>query len=119
MLKVFMDDNNFLHHYQTKEESNQKLNTITQNLRGLFEQSNWKAEHTEKLKEKVRNKMHRIRPQIERTHLNALRDDLQPFKEAFEKLPSHIHEEAFRAFVFHIGKDKAKNWFLALVKAND
>ncbi|KAL9039602.1 MAG: hypothetical protein Q9214_004811 [Letrouitia sp. 1 TL-2023] len=108
MLKKFMDDNDFLHHHQTKEESNQKLNAVAQKLRELFEQYNWKPEHDEKLKEKIRNKMHRIRPQIEKTRSDALRDDLQPFKEAVEKLPLHIHEEAFRTFVFHIGKDKAK-----------
>lgn len=103
-----MEDNDFLHHHRTKEESSQKLHAVTQNLRGLFEQDNWKPEHTERLKEKVRNKMHRIRLQIEKTRLNAFRDDFQPFKEALEILPLHTHEKAFRAFVSHIGKDKVE-----------
>ncbi|KAL9613475.1 MAG: hypothetical protein Q9167_001971 [Letrouitia subvulpina] len=106
-LTKFMDENDFLHHRQTKEESNQKLNAVTQILRGFFEQTNWKAEYDEKLKQKIRNKMHRIRPQIKRMRLDTTRDGLASFKEAYVKLPPHVYQEALRAFAFHIGKDNA------------
>lgn len=101
-----MDSNDFLHYHATKEESNQKLNIITRNLRGLFI-GNWKGpKYDDLLKDKVRNKMHRIRPQIQKarsdTH-KTFKDDLEMFEKALAKLPPQIHEEAFNAVVRHIG----------------
>ncbi|KAL9039601.1 MAG: hypothetical protein Q9214_004810, partial [Letrouitia sp. 1 TL-2023] len=110
MLREFMDSNDFLHYHATKEESNQKLNIITRNLRGLFIGS-WKdPKYDDLLKYKIRNKMHRIRPQIEKARLDAFKtfkDDLETFKKALTKIPPQIHEEAFNAVIGHIGKEKA------------
>ncbi|KAI4163014.1 MAG: hypothetical protein LQ342_003332 [Letrouitia transgressa] len=108
MLREFMDSNDFLHYYATKEESNQKLNIITRNLRGLFI-GNWEdPKYDDLLKDKVRNKMHRIRPQIQKARSDTHETFKDNFEKALAKIPPQVHEEAINAVIRHIGgKEKA------------
>ena len=101
MLQDFMITNNFYHYKSTSRDSCLKLDRVTEELRNLFDTQGWDENiHLERLKEKVQNKIHRIRTKIERenTLLSQLRNLVQV-------LPKEVHEDATRIFIEGIGQD--------------
>ena len=97
-LEDFMVKNTFFNYRSTKDESCQKMDRILQELQSLFDTTDWdKQVHLEKLKEKVCNKIHRIR---------ARRDALAEFRNVLRRLPPEAHEEAVRAMVEAVGKER-------------
>ena len=72
-----MTEHGFYNYYSTKATSKQQLATVTKELRKLFDAKDWEERvHDELLKSKVRRKIHRIRREIQRDHLNDFRNAL-------------------------------------------
>ena len=62
MLTEFMAHNHFYHYHATEDASIMNLKTIVEDLRALFNPSEWDQDtHEEKLRVKVLHKIHRIR----------------------------------------------------------
>ena len=101
MLQDFMILNNFYHYKSTSHDSCHKLDRVTEELRHLFDTQGWdESIHLERLKEKVCNKIHRIRAKIERE--NSL---LAQLRSILETLPNEAYEEATRVFIEVVGQD--------------
>ena len=102
--------NNFYHYKSTRNDSCQKMDRIVHELRSLFDSQGWDERiHPEKLKEKVCNKIHRIR---------ARRGDaLAKLRTFLQTLPKDVYPAATQVMLEVFGEDTVRagldelNWF--------
>jgi len=107
MLTEFMVHHHFYNYNKTKAASNINLNTITANLSELFDPLEWVHDtHEKKLKNKVINKIHRIR----RQHLPRGTID---FRIAFAKVVSDDYDEILQIVFDKVGLAKMKAFLTA------
>ena len=96
-----MVDHDFYHYQKTKDDSKQHLNVIMDELRMLFDPKKWdEGIHTRLLKEKVLNKIPRIRDK---------RNPLARLKKVFQRLHSDHYEDALEFMAATIGEDRARS----------
>ena len=108
MLKEFMVEHNFYHYYKTKDKSKNLLEAIVNKLGELFDPSEWDPDtHKKKLKDKVINKIHRIRHQL------AARGAVDDLRTALGKVVPEDHDEILQAVFDVVGLAKAKAFLTA------
>ena len=95
-----MEANNFWSYSMRKETDCRLLEDITSELSGSFDQDMWRDEdHREKLKEKIKNKMHRLRKE---------RDCLQGLRKALSRIPEEQSDEALRIVIAAFSSEKVE-----------
>lgn len=103
-----MVQNRFYNYYKTKHASCVLLDTITVHLSGLFNPLEWNRNiHEQKLKNKVINKIHRIRHQLARGAV----DD---FRRALAGVAPQDYEKIMHAMFEVVGPARAKAYLAAM-----
>ena len=102
-LRTFMIEHDFMHCSKRKDRDQTLLNQITTELKAWFDPSDWQdAVHGALLKEKVCNKMHRIRSQL------SSQDPIRKLQDGLEGLQEDDYERALHLVFSTIGRGKVQ-----------
>lgn len=102
-LKDFMIEHDFMRCSKKKGRDQTLLGQISNDLRAWFDPTDWRDEvHEPALREKVLNKMHRIRNDL------ANQDSIRKLEDALENLLEQDYEKALHLVISRVGPETAQ-----------